>query len=87
MLWNRNTQSHLFPPMSSNDQRQRRVAKRPCPEGAYWALLYDRFTPLKRLVWAHNLLHQVIHVAARWAEDPCTRETVNKRAARHGFIV
>ena len=41
----------------------------------------------KRLVWAHNLLHQVIHVAARMSTGASKAETVNKRAAQHGFIV
>ena len=63
-----------------------------CPKGCgvfdvRWNDLYDRFSRLKRLVWAHNLLHQVIHVAARWAVGPGVPEAVNKRVARHGFIV
>ena len=41
----------------------------------------------ERLVWAHNLWHQVIHVAARLSTGSSVAETVNKRVARHGFNV
>ena len=37
-------------------------------------------------MWAHNLLYQVIHAAARLSNGSSKAETVNKREALHGFI-
>ena len=50
------------------------------------ALYVPKHLP-KRLVWAHNLMQQVIHAAARLSIGSSNAETVNKRVAQHGFIV
>lgn len=53
----------------------------------YDRFLYDRSSLTKRLVWAHNLLHQVVHAAARLSDGSGYSETVNKRVAQHGFML
>ncbi|MCG8077819.1 MAG: hypothetical protein JAY75_16485, partial [Candidatus Thiodiazotropha taylori] len=49
--------------------------------------LYVVFPSPMRLVWAHNLWHQVIHAAARLMYGSSIAETVNKRVAQHGFTI
>ena len=49
--------------------------------------LYVLLIPLKRVVWAHNLKHQVIHAAARLSIGSSKAETVNKRVALRGFTI
>ena len=52
-----------------------------------FSALYVLFIPLKRVVWAHNLQHQVIHAAARLSAGSSKAETVNKREALCGFTI
>ena len=49
--------------------------------------LYVLLTASKRVVWAHNLKHQVIHAAARLSAGSSKAETVNKRVALCGFTI
>ena len=49
--------------------------------------LYVSYSCSKRLVWTHNLLAQVIQVAARCMHGSGITETVNKRVASPGLNV